>query len=180
MRKNRLQALPRRFYSRPTLEVAPDLLGKALIFKNFTGYITETEAYIGQDDEASHAARGITPRSKIMFGQPGLSYVYFIYGMYNCLNFVTEQDGAPGAVLIRGLYLPEMKLHLNGPGKLCRHLGITRAHNGIDIVTAKDFYIADKLHIPAFDTTPRIGISKAKDKPWRYVVTNTALTKFLP
>ena len=91
------------FYNRSVVEVAQDLLGKTLVFFNFRGVITETEAYRGADDEASHAFKGPTPRSSIMYGPPGYSYVYLIYGLYHCLNIVTEAEGNPAAVLIRGL-----------------------------------------------------------------------------
>lgn len=155
------------FYSRNTVEVAQDLLGKTLVFGNFKGIIVETEAYRGLDDEASHASRGPTPRSSIMFGEPGYSYVYLIYGMYNCLNFVTETVGVPGAVLIRGLYLPG--LHLNGPGKLCQYLGITRQHNGINLTTSPDFYVTEGIKSLPYKVTPRIGIKKSIDKLWRFI-----------
>ncbi len=163
--------LSRDFFNRPTLIVAQELLGKLLIFQNSAGLITETEAYIGQDDPASHAYRGITKRTQVMFGPPGFSYVYFIYGMYNCLNFVTEEDGVAGAVLIRGLLLVEpAPFHLNGPGKLCKHLGITREHNALDITESDFFYIKDAPFTPEFETTPRIGISRGQEKLWRFVV----------
>ncbi len=142
-----------------------------MVFNGTAGLITETEAYIGQDDPACHAARGKTTRNAVMFGPPGFSYVYFIYGMYHCLNFVTEDEGKPAAVLIRGLKLLESpSLHLNGPGKLCRHLGITRDHNGIDITTSDFFYIKDSPPPPTFETTPRIGITQGQEKLWRFVV----------
>ncbi|EKD64189.1 MAG: 3-methyladenine DNA glycosylase, partial [uncultured bacterium] len=92
--------LSRDFFERNTLDVARELLGKFMVFNGKVGRITEVEAYIGQDDPACHAARGMTPRNRVMFGQGGFSYVYFIYGMYHCLNFVTEREGFPAAVLI--------------------------------------------------------------------------------
>lgn len=163
--------LPRDFFTQPTLTVAQELLGKIMIFKNTAGIITETEAYIGQDDPACHAARGKTPRNAIMFGPAGFSYVYFIYGMYHCLNFVTETEGMPAAVLIRALKLIEPSpLDLKGPGKLCRHLGITRDHNGIDITTSDGFYVRDSCLTLPFEATPRIGIKQGQEKPWRFVV----------
>src|SRR3990167_7555666 len=129
------------FFNRPTLDVAKELLGKIMVFGDYAGVITETEAYLGQDDPACLAARGKTPRNAVMFGPPGVSYVYFIYGMYHCLNFVTEEEGSPAAVLIRGLMLLEpSQEHLTGPGKLCRHLGITREHSGIDLGQNASFY----------------------------------------
>lgn len=165
------KALSRDFFTQPTLRVAQDLLGKTMVFESTTGIITETEAYIGQDDPACHAARGKTPRNAVMFGPAGFSYVYFIYGMYHCLNFVTESEDMPAAVLIRGLQLIEpLSLNLNGPGKLCRHLGITREHNGIDITTDGSFYVRDSGPTPVFEATPRIGIKQGLDKHWRFVV----------
>lgn len=165
------ERLSRDFFNRPTLIVAQELLGKIMIFGTSAGVITETEAYIGQDDPACHAARGKTPRNAVMFGPPGFSYVYFIYGMYHCLNFVTEEEGFPGAVLIRGLMLIEPSpLHLNGPGKLCRHLRITREHNALDLTEHDAFYVKGSPICPPYDTTPRIGISRGQEKLWRFVV----------
>ncbi len=163
--------LSRDFFNRPTLAVAQDLLGKIMIFGGSAGVITETEAYIGQDDPACHAARGRTPRNAVMFGPAGVSYVYFIYGMYHCLNFVTEETGFPGAVLIRGLMLIEPSpLYLNGPGKLCRHLGITRDHNAIDLTEHDTFYVKESPFSPPYEATPRIGISKGQEKKWRFII----------
>lgn len=162
--------LGRDFFNRHCTEVARELLGQVLVFDRYRGVITETESYRGLDDPASHAFRGPTPRAKIMFGQPGLSYVYFIYGMYHCLNIVTEEEGSPSAVLIRGLKLltPQSNI-LNGPGKICRELGITREHNGIDLVTNENFYITTGERIEEFKTTPRIGIRMGVDKLWRFI-----------
>lgn len=163
--------LTREFFNRPTLDVAKELLGQRIIFHNFRGIITETEAYIGQDDKACHAARGKTPRNAVMFGKAGFSYVYFIYGMYHCLNFVTEEEGFPAAVLIRGIMLdtPE-KINLNGPGKLCKYLGITKSDSGIDITTSEYFYVEATESHPHFEATPRIGIKEGLDKLWRFKV----------
>lgn len=162
--------LPRPFYERPTLEVARDLLGKTFVFGNTRGFITETEAYIGQADPACHAARGRTKRTEVMFGPAGFSYVYLIYGMYHCLNFVTEREGFPAAVLIRGIQLvsPQDE-HLNGPGKLCRDIGITRHHNAIDLTQKKDFCVLNNSIYLKYECTQRIGISKGQDKLWRFV-----------
>lgn len=165
------QKLTRDFFNRPTLQVAQELLGKQLVFGSHQGIITETEAYIGQDDPACHAAKGLTPRTRVMFGPAGFSYIYLIYGMYHCLNFVTEEEGFPAAVLIRGLkVLDGSFMHLNGPGKLCRHLGMTRDHNGIDIITSDDFHVLNTNQIPSFDSTPRIGIKVGTDKSWRFII----------
>src|ERR1700679_2974310 len=95
--------LKRDFYSRPTVEVARALLGKILVHGPTAGIIVETEAYLGRDDLASHSARGITDRTRVIFGPPGHAYVYLIYGIYECLNLVVEPDGQPGCVLIRAL-----------------------------------------------------------------------------
>ena len=164
-----MKILKNSFFNRPTLDVAQDLIGKELFFYGQKGIITETEAYIGQDDPACHAARGITPRNKIMFSEAGLAYVYLIYGMYHCLNFVTEKKDFPAAVLIRGLYVPETKLDLNGPGKLCKNFGITKEHNGIDITKNSDFFVIDTNLKLKYEKTPRIGIKVGLDKLWRFI-----------
>lgn len=166
-----MNCLDKDYFSQPTLHVAQDLLGKELTFKDYKGLITETEAYIGQDDPACHAARGKTPRTTVMFGPAGVSYVYFIYGMYFCLNIVTEAEGFPAAVLIRGLHLnhPENKI-LNGPGKLCKHLGITREHSGVDLTTSDVFYVQDKGLKLGYIATPRIGIKVGTEKLWRFLI----------
>ena len=156
------------FYNRHVVEVAKNLLGKTMVFGKVKGIITETEAYRGADDEASHAFSW-TPRSSIMFGPPGYSYIYFIYGMYHCLNIVTEEKNSPSAVLIRGLKLPE--IHLNGPGKICKYLGITREHNGINLVTDNNFYLTEGIiNSATYTSTARIGIKKAIDKQWRFLI----------
>lgn len=160
--------LSRDFFLKPVTTVAHDLVGKSLIFGQHIGIITETEAYGGEDDPASHAYRGITPRTQVMFGDAGFSYVYFIYGMYHCFNIVTGPIGSAAAVLIRGLRIDT--LHLNGPGKLCRHLAITKQHNAIDLIQTPNFYIADTSLQPLITTTPRIGIKVATDRPWRFVM----------
>lgn len=164
--------LKRDFFERPTLQVAETLIGKTLIWHRFQGYITETEAYV-QEDPACHAARGRTARTEALFGPAGHAYVYFIYGMYFCLNVVTEREGYGSGVLLRGLMLeaPEHKL-LDGPGKLCRHLGVTKADYGLDFVIHPQCYFTDEGRKLQYKQTPRIGISQAKENPWRFVVTN--------
>jgi DNA-3-methyladenine glycosylase len=156
------------FYNRHVTEVARDLLGKKLVYGDISGIITETEAYRGCDDLASHAARGISPRCEIMFGPPGLSYVYFIYGMYHCFNIVTESPGQASAVLIRSLKLKD--IHLNGPGKICRHLNITKQQHGINLINSDLLYVSSGINITDYQCTPRIGIKKATEKPWRFVI----------
>ena len=170
----RFKRLPRSFFDRPTVTVAQELLGKTLVFGDHRGRITETEAYIGQDDPACHAARGMTPRTRPMFGPPGFSYIYFIYGMYFCLNIVTEEEGFPAAVLIRGL-LHEDGTHYNGPGKLCRALGLTKEQNEIDMIMSKELYVLDTPSWPSFEATPRIGIKQGLDKHWRFLVSKDVL-----
>ena len=163
--------LDRSFFNRPTTTVAQELLGKTLYFQGKTGRIVETEAYVGQGDPACHASRGLTPRTKVMFGPAGYSYVYFIYGMYYCLNFITEAEGVAAGVLIRALSMPGIAFkQTNGPGKLCKFLGLDLSHNAIDIVTSEDFYVLDTPSILDFDVTARIGIKVGTDKLWRFVV----------
>lgn len=159
------------FFNRDTCTVAKELLGQKLVFFNKEGIITETEAYVGETDPACHASRGRTPRTEIMYGSAGYSYIYLIYGMYHCLNIVTENIGFPAAVLIRGL-LVDNNQNIDGPGKLCKHLGINLDHNNIDIINSENFYIEHHTakNDIKFISSPRIGISKAKDRLWRYVL----------
>lgn len=164
--------LPRCFYERSTLVVAGELLGKTLKFSNFSGIITEVEAYVGSNDPACHAAKGYTKRTSVMFGTPGFSYVYFIYGMYYCLNIVTEKEGFPAAVLIRGLKLINpLELNLNGPGILCKKLNITKEHNRQDLTVDHEFCVYESDCNPNYICTPRIGISSGKEKFWRFKAT---------
>lgn len=133
--------LNRDFFNRPTLQVAQELLGKVLHFNQHQLIITETEAYHGTDDPACHAARGKTPRCEVMFDKAGVSYVYFIYGMYYCLNIVTEEEGTAAAVLIRGARLiGHDKTDLSGPGKLCRYLGIDKGRFKFEVQHFVNFY----------------------------------------
>ncbi len=181
--------LPRRFYRRDTSKVARDLLGKALVKYEGSeivgGIITETEAYYGPDDPASHAYHGKTPRSRIMFGEPGIAYVYLCYGMHNLLNIVTEKEDRPGAVLIRALSpvwgIDFMKKRRNldvrltdGPGKLTIALGIDVKDNGADIVNGENnIYIFDYKkgsNNSKIMVTGRIGIKKGKERPLRFYI----------
>ncbi|MBY0373028.1 MAG: DNA-3-methyladenine glycosylase [Bryobacteraceae bacterium] len=161
----RTRPLPRRFYARPTIDVARDLLGKVLVHGEHSGAITEVEAYLGLDDLAAHASRGITPRTRVIFGPPGHAYIYLIYGIHECLNVVAEPDGTPGCVLIRSV-----EGHGNGPGKLTRSMNITRAHYGADL-TRGPLTIHEPRHPRPFDleVTPRIGIRHCADWPLRFL-----------
>ena len=173
--------LPRSFYARRTSAVARDLLGKTLVYDGPAGVraarIVEVEAYLGPHDPASHAYRGPTPRTAPMFGPPGRSYVYFVYGMYYCLNVVTEREGIAGAVLIRGAEpvagVGDDPRGLAGPGKLARAFGLTTAHTAMDLV-GSPLTIRDALAIPSSRVvrTARIGLGEHEttDKPWRWHV----------
>lgn len=173
-----MKILPRNFFLQNTDEVAQQLLGKLIIInsansnQSFQAIITETESYHG-DDPASHAARSRTLRNEPMFWQGGHLYIYFIYGMYYCLNIITEGENYPSAVLIRGVKViePEIKL-LDGPGKVCRYLNIDKTFDRLDICDKniqKKFGIYDINLKPKYETTKRIGISKNKDALLRFI-----------
>ena len=177
--------LPRSFYLRPAVEVSRDLLGKVLVHGRTAGIIVETEAYLGGDDLAAHSARGVTDRTRVIFGPPGHAYVYFIYGMYECLNLVAEPEGQAGCVLIRALE-PVAGIECmqqrrpaarkpedlaGGPGKLTLAMGITRAHNGVDVTRgALTVRQPREKRAIEIDVTPRIGISKCADWPLRFLI----------
>ena len=182
--------IPRSFYRQPTLDVARQLLGKHLVRKHehgtTVGRVVETEAYLGPEDKACHASRGRTPRTQIMFGDPGYAYVYLIYGFHYMLNIVTEAVDFPAAVLIRAVEpLRGVELmverrgtreHRNlasGPGKLCEAFAIDRTLNGNDLC-GRVLYLEDPGDpAPPFVTTPRIGVDYAGEwthKPWRFVI----------
>ena len=196
-----LPPLQQTFFARDTITVAKELVGCVLRVmggdgREVAGRIVEVEAYGGGDDPASHAAKGRTPRSEIMFGPAGFAYVYIIYGMHHCLNFVTEVDGTAGAVLIRGVEPiagrelmvdrrgvdPETARDrdlCSGPGRLCQALGIDRGWNGLPLFSGLDepappgagqiqlFYGEGSSGGPA--ATPRIGIRQAADRLHRFI-----------
>ncbi len=167
-----MRPLPRSFYERPAVDVARALLGKIVSLGAAAGRIVETEAYLGIGDEAAHTARGITDRTRVIFGPPGHAYVYLIYGMYECLNLVAEPDGVAGCVLIRALEpVSGVTRMTNGPGKLTRALGITRLHNGVD-VTRGPLLVCDSRDQAPFEigVSPRIGITKSAELPLRFFV----------
>ncbi|MCD6109951.1 DNA-3-methyladenine glycosylase [bacterium] len=163
-----MKKLTRNFFKRPTLEVAEALIGKILVFGNQKAVITETEAYFG-DDPASHGANGKTARNFPMFGLAGHTYIYFIYGMYYCVNITTEKEGYPAAVLIRGIKMLDSGEYFDGPGKLCKALGINKKQNDIDICKSKNLYISDNGMKTKIKKTSRIGIKKNVHKKWRFV-----------
>lgn len=189
MPTRRGEVLPRSFYDRPTLKVAKDLLGKVLVRRTAAGtaagMIVETEAYIGEDDPACHAAPGPTRRNAPLYGPPGLAYVYLNYGIHYLVNAVTEAEGHPAAVLVRALApvegialmrarrapdrrtIDEAAL-CRGPGNLTRALGITLSDNLRDL-TDSPLTIEDRgLPRGKVSSGPRIGIRVGIEKPWRY------------
>ena len=172
------------FFERPAIEVARDLISCVLVHKNTAGMIVETEAYLGEHDLAAHASRGITERTKVLFGPPGRAYVYLSYGMHYCLNVVADRDGTPGCVLIRALeplcgleimyerrnWRGPAKGLANGPGKLTQALAITPAHYGKRLDRG-DLVIRAWRNKPEFHiaTTPRIGITRCAEWPLRFI-----------
>lgn len=207
----KLAPLPADFFERSTAKVAEDLLGKLLVrvipdvevekavgtgeevFVSrkllLAGIVVETEAYLGVGDPASHACNGPTPRSSIMFGPPGIAYVYLNYGVHYLLNVVTEKDGTAGAVLLRA-FEPVIGIDVmrenrvvkndidlsNGPGKLTKALGVTIDHNGIDVTSDENglFFAEADISLKAtgqeIEASPRIGISNGKDKLLRFTI----------
>lgn len=191
-----LKPLPRRFYDRDPRRVAPDLLGKLLLRRTTAGLIggriVETEAYLGENDPAAHAAAGRTARNEVLFGPPGYAYVYFIYGNHYCLNVSCLPEGNAGCVLFRAfeplhgigemsknrglIELPQrpatLRMLASGPGRLCEALAITRvSDNGKDLTGASDLFIADDgFAAPKVAATPRVGITKAASERLRYVI----------
>lgn len=197
MAMGKLSRVPDSFYARDPRQVAPELLGKILLRRDGrqirAGRIVEVEAYLGMDDAAAHAAAGRTKRNDVLFGPPGLAYVYFIYGFHYCLNVSCEPDGTPGGILFRALEplagveamyeardmaphhgrVSELKLLTSGPGRLAEAFSITRERdNGknltsprSDLQIADDGFVVEKIAI-----TPRIGIRKAEHELLRYVI----------
>ncbi len=182
------QALPADFYDRPVLDVSRDLIGCVVSCGDSAGVVVETEAY-HQSEPACHAFVGLTPRTGVLFGPPGVAYVYRSYGIHACLNAVSEQEGVGAAVLIRALEplsgieqmrarrgLDRLESLCSGPGKLTQALGITLEHNGSDllrgpVVISESPAGWNEVRITA---GPRVGITKAAELPWRFCVTGSS------
>jgi DNA-3-methyladenine glycosylase len=163
-----VKKLPRTFYDRETALVARELLGKFLVHKRdgveCVGKIVEVEAYLGEHDLAAHSSKGLTARTKIMFGPPGHAYVYLIYGVHHCMNVVTEREGHASAVLLRALEpVKNLEGRSQGPGLLCRAMKIDRRLNGHDLLSG-DFFIAEADAAEKFSIVkrPRIGVDYAR------------------
>jgi len=172
-------ALSATFFARSVHEVAPDLIGVTLLVDGVGGRIVEVEAY-DPTDPASHAFRGQTARNAAMFGPPGHAYVYRSYGVHWCLNLVCEEEGTAAAVLLRALEptqgldrmrarrkLDEARLLAAGPGRLCEALGVTGEHDGLPL-DRPPFALLTRTSDPEIVAAPRIGITRAVDRPWRY------------
>jgi DNA-3-methyladenine glycosylase len=177
------KVLPQQYFSRPTVRVARSLIGKYLVRvldgREIAGRIIEVEAYVGPRDKACHASKGKTQRTEVMFGPSGMAYVYLIYGMYHCLNVVTDREEFPAAVLIRAIEVDGVLI--DGPGRLCRALKIDRSLNGIDLTTQESLWFEDRGGLilrRQVAALPRIGVGYAgawAKKPWRFRL-HTALT----
>lgn len=181
--------LRRSFFERDTLTVARELLGNVLVCENpegtCRGVITETEAYLGELDDAAHSYRGKTERVRVLYTQKGCIYIYFIYGKYFCLNFSSGPEGVPECVLIRALYpiegielmrkrrnMEKIESLCSGPGKLCIAMGLGKEHYGVDLCSPDSkIYLEYGKTLPVSEALPRIGIDyaeKCRDMPWRF------------
>ena len=183
-----MNTLPREFYLQDTVTVAKKLLGKRIIRKigrqEISGIISETEAYKHKEDPASHAHRKMTDRNKAMFGEVGISYVYFTYGMYYCFNVVARHPKSEaGAVLIRGIEpekgikkmqenrkIKDLKNLTNGPAKLTQALEITKEQYGVDLTKDSKLFITEGIVPKKISASPRIGIKEATDKLWNFKI----------
>ena len=174
--KTKSRILPRRYFNRSTVAVARSLIGKYLVRvidgRMLAGKIIEVEAYVGSEDKACHASKGRTQRTDVMFGPAGIAYVYLIYGMYHCLNVVTEREECPSAVLIRAIEL-DGKL-IDGPGRLCRAMQIDRSLNRADLTMGESLWFEDRgasVKRGNVGAHPRIGVDYAGEwakKLWRF------------
>ncbi|MFH0830565.1 MAG: DNA-3-methyladenine glycosylase [Parcubacteria group bacterium] len=169
------RSIKQSWLEQPTPRVAQYLLGKAILFgrpgQKSLAVITEVEAYGSADDPASHAHRGPTKRSRVMFGPAGRLYVYFVYGMHHCLNIVTEPKGVAGAVLIRGVYLGQRVI--SGPGRVARVMGLRRVHSGLNcLAPGARWRLVDVGLRPLskqIEQTARVGIAVGRAKRWRWI-----------
>ena len=174
--KTKPRILPRRYFNRPTVTVARSLIGKYLVreidSRILAGKIVEVEAYVGSQDKACHASKGRTQRTEVMFGPAGVAYVYLIYGMYHCLNVVTEREEFPSAVLIRAVEIDGELI--DGPGRLCRALQIDRRLNRADLTIGESLWFEDRGEVVgrgAIGAHPRIGVDYAgvwAKKLWQF------------
>lgn len=177
--------LKRTYFAQSTLRVARSLIGKYLVRvidgSILSGKIVEVEAYVGAQDKACHASKGRTQRTEVLFGPPGVAYVYLIYGMYHCLNVVTEREEFPSAVLIRAIDIDGELV--DGPGRLCRALQIDRRLNHVDLTTGESIWFEDRggsVKRGDVGTHPRIGVDYAGEwakKPWRFRLRTVASTR---
>jgi DNA-3-methyladenine glycosylase len=190
--KKSFRPLKKDFYHQPTLVIAQRLLGKILVRReegsDLAGKIVETEAYIGEDDPACHASVGKTPRNAVMYGAAGHAYVYFIYGMYYCLNVVTETEGFPAAVLIRAIEplsgvkkmqelrkTDKVEQLTNGPGKICQAFKIDRLLNGLDLSGDLLFIVnGNKIETSEISNSNRVGIKAGLNHKWRFYIKNNS------
>jgi DNA-3-methyladenine glycosylase len=172
------------FFARSVHEIAPELIGVTLLVNGVGGAIVEVEAY-DHEDPAAHGFRGRTERNASMFGPAGRAYVYRSYGIHWCLNLVCEDPGVAGAVLIRALEpqqgielmrarrgLDDLRLLCAGPGRLCQALGVTREHDGLRL-DEPPFELRTREGAPEIRVGPRVGITKAAERPWRYVLADS-------
>ena len=171
-----------KFFNKPTVDLAKALLGKYLVFGDLRGKIVETEAYLYRDDPGCHASRGLTPRNTPMFGPAGFTYVYFIYGMYYCLNIVGGKIGEGEAVLIRalepieGIEVMQKRRKTNkienlcsGPGKLTQAFGITKEQNNLSLLTG-DLQIHNSRERPEIAVSRRVGLSAGQELELRFFI----------
>jgi DNA-3-methyladenine glycosylase len=187
--KKKCRILPRAYFNRPTVQVARSLIGKYLVRmidgRMLAGKIIEVEAYVGSEDKACHASKGRTQRTDVMFGPAGVAYVYLIYGMYHCLNVVTEREEFPSALLIRAIEI-DGKL-IDGPGRLCRAMQIDRSLNRADLTMGESLWFENRgasVKRRDIEAHPRIGVDYAgawAKKPWRFRLRAvTAFTRTSP
>ena len=164
--------LDKSYFSAPATILAPDLIGKILCRKTENGIIrariTETECYFGEEDTACHAHKGKTERTKTMYEEGGITYVYLCYGIHSLLNIVTGPKDHPEAVLIRGVE------GANGPGRATKYMQITTAHNALPLAPENGLWLEDDGMHPEYTSAPRIGIEYAleadRNRPWRYTI----------